>query len=62
MNSQFIQGILFDWNKIERHSYLKKIEAFRGMERIDFTNPITFFDCYPFADTVRNSRHRDLLL
>ena len=43
MNSQFIQAILFDWNRIERHSYLKKIEAFRGVERIDFTNPITFF-------------------
>ena len=28
MNDQFIQAILFDWNRIERHSYLKKIEAF----------------------------------
>ena len=35
MNMQFIQGIVFDWNKIEKRSYLRSIEA--------FTNSITFF-------------------
>ena len=43
MNHQFIQGVLFDWDKIDNDSYLKKIEAFRGVEKIEFTNAITFF-------------------
>ena len=43
MNDQFIQSVQFDWNKIDGNSYLKQIEAFRGIERIDFYNPITFF-------------------
>lgn len=32
MNNQFIQGVLFDWDKIDNDSYLKKIEAFRNVE------------------------------
>lgn len=43
MNQQFIQRIMFDWDKIENTSYLKKIKAFQGIERIDFHCPITFF-------------------
>lgn len=42
MNDQFIQSVQFDWNKIDDNSYLKEIDAFRGVERIDFYNPITF--------------------
>lgn len=43
MNDQFIQGITIDWNKIEEHSYLRDIEAIKGLERLEFTRPITFF-------------------
>jgi len=43
MNDQFIQGITIDWNKIEKVSYLRKIEAISGLERLEFTKPITFF-------------------
>ena len=43
MNTQFIQGVLFDWNKINNDSYLKQIEALKGIERLDFNNSITFF-------------------
>lgn len=43
MNEQFIQGLSIDWSKIDSHSYLRKIEALKKMERLDFTNPITFF-------------------
>ena len=51
MNSQFIQGILFEWNKIDDDSYLKKIEAFKDIEELEFKNPIIFFvgrkyDCF----------------
>lgn len=43
MNNQFIQGVLFDWKKIGDDSYIKKIEAFQGIEKLEFTNSITFF-------------------
>ena len=43
MNEQFIQGVMFDWNRIDNNSYLKKIEAFRGVEKLDFNKSITFF-------------------
>lgn len=43
MNDQYIQGITIDWNKIEKDSYLRKIEAISGLERLEFTKPITFF-------------------
>ena len=43
MNNQFIQGVSFDWEKIDNDSYLKKIEAFQGIEKLEFTNSITFF-------------------
>lgn len=32
MNQQFIRGLEIDWNKIERDSYLKSIEALKGIE------------------------------
>lgn len=43
MNNQFIQSISIDWSKIDEHSYLRNIEALSGLERLDFTKPITFF-------------------
>lgn len=43
MKQQFIQAVQFDWNRIDPDSYLNHIEAFRGIERLDFTKPITFF-------------------
>ena len=30
MNNQFIQGVTFDWDRIDNDSYLKRIEAFGG--------------------------------
>lgn len=43
LNHQFIQGIQFDWDKIEEDTYLMNIEALKGMERLNFSNAITFF-------------------
>ena len=43
MNDQFIQGIIFDWNKIDNDSYLKQIEALKDVERLEFQNSINFF-------------------
>ena len=43
MNDQFIQGVIFDWNRIDNDSYIKRIEAFKGIEKLDFNKSITFF-------------------
>lgn len=43
MNEQFIKGLSIDWNKIDRNSYLRKIEAIREVEELVFDKPITFF-------------------
>lgn len=43
MNSQFIQGISIDWDRVGRDSYLRKIEAIRELSHLTFTNSITFF-------------------
>ena len=43
MNNQFIQGVTFDWDRIDNNSYLKRIEAFLGVEKLDFKKPVTFF-------------------
>ena len=40
MNDQFIQGVIFDWDKIDKDSYLKGIRAFKEVEKLDF---IDFF-------------------
>lgn len=42
MNNQFIQRVIFDWDKIDKDSYLKEIRAFKGVEKLDFNKPITF--------------------
>ena len=43
MNNQFIQGVTFDWDRIDNDSYLKRIEAFLGVEKLDFNKLVTFF-------------------
>ena len=43
MNHQFIQSVLFDWDKISDESYLTRIEALYMVKRIDFVKPITLF-------------------
>ena len=43
MNDQFIRGVTIDWKKIDKYSYLRKIKALNGLERLEFKKPITFF-------------------
>lgn len=43
MNHQLIQKVVINWEKIHRDSYLRDIEAIKGLEEIEFTSPITFF-------------------
>ncbi len=43
MNEQFIQRLSIDWNKIERNSYLRRIDAIKDLEELVFEKPVTFF-------------------
>ena len=38
-----IKGLSIDWDKIERGSYLRGIEAISGLDHLEFHKPITFF-------------------
>jgi predicted ATPase len=42
-NSQLIKGAMIDWDKIDPDSYLRRIPAIRSIDRLDFTQPVTFF-------------------
>lgn len=39
----FIKGFDIDWNKIGRDSYLREIPSIAGIDRFEFSRPITFF-------------------
>lgn len=41
--SQLINGVMIDWNKISRSSYVREIEAISGVEYFAFRKPVTFF-------------------
>ena len=43
MDELFIKSVLIDWDKVQRRSYLRQIEAIRDLERLTFTKPITVF-------------------
>ena len=69
MNDQFLQGVIFDWDRIDNDSYLKRIKAFKGIQKLDFNKAITFFvgengsgksvkiqaSLYPNSDYLTNS-------
>ena len=43
MNDLYIKGVLFEWDKISRGSYLRGIEALRDVNEIRFSKPVTLF-------------------
>lgn len=43
MNNQFIQSVSIHWEKIGDISYLRGIEALKGLDQFEFVSPITFF-------------------
>ena len=42
MNDQFLQGVIFDWNRIDNDSYLNRIKAFKGIEKLVSINQLPF--------------------
>ncbi len=43
LNSQLISGVMIDWDRIDRGSYLRNIDAISGVDHITFTHSVTFF-------------------
>ena len=43
LNSQLIGGVMIDWDKIDRDSYLRNIDAISHVGNIKFTHSVTFF-------------------
>ena len=43
LDSQLINGVLIDWDKIDPDSYLRNIDAINSINRISFTHSVTFF-------------------
>ena len=42
MNNQFIQGVTFDWDRIDNDSYLKRMRLLGVLKKLDFNKPVTF--------------------
>ena len=42
MNDQFIQGVIFDWDKIDKDSYLKGSGLLRELKNLILTNQLLF--------------------
>lgn len=38
-----LKSVLIDWGRVEPGSYLRRIPALRGLERLDLHKPVTFF-------------------
>ena len=43
LNSQLINGVMIDWDKIDCGSYLRDIGAISCVDHIAFTHSVTFF-------------------
>jgi len=43
LDSQLINGVLIDWDKIGTDSYLRNIDAISSISRISFKHSVTFF-------------------
>ena len=43
MNEQFIQKITIDWDKIDKNSYLRNIDAIKDLKELNFEKSVTFF-------------------
>ena len=42
-NNQLLNGVIIDWDRISKDSYLRNIAALSGVDRVSFSHAITFF-------------------
>ena len=43
MNTQLVQRLEINWDKVAPGSYVRQIDALEGISRIEFEKPVTFF-------------------
>lgn len=43
MTDQYIKAVSINWDRVDRQSYLRDIEALRELQSIQFHKPVTFF-------------------
>ena len=43
MNTQLIQGLKIQWDRVAPDSYVRQIDALKGVSRLEFKKPVTFF-------------------
>ena len=43
LNSQLINGVMIDWDRIDWDSYLRNIDAISHVDHFTFTHSVTFF-------------------
>ncbi len=43
MDQRFVQAVRFEWDRLEPYSYVRQIEALKGVKEIEFQSPVTFF-------------------
>lgn len=43
MFDKFVKGLYIDWEKVDKDSYLRDIEAINNVENLSFNNSVTFF-------------------
>ncbi len=43
MSQLFVEGVRFEWDRLDPYSYVRHIEAFKDVREIDFQSPVTFF-------------------
>ena len=42
-NNQLLNGVIIDWDRISKDSYLRNIEALSGVDQVSFDHAVTFF-------------------
>ena len=43
LNTQLINGVMIDWDRISKESYLRNIAALSGVDQVSFDHSVTFF-------------------
>lgn len=43
MHTQLIQGLKIQWDRVDPDSYVRQIDALKGISQLEFKRPVTFF-------------------
>ena len=43
MDPLFIKSLIIHWDKVSKNSYIRKIKSLKGLEKLTFQSPVTFF-------------------